>query len=112
MPMRTIGLALLFSSLALALAAGQTVKPPGQDSAPPQTARQALLEMLTGGKEDSVQKHLPDATLHALFRKGSNSQTSFAAELSAFASQAKVPGNHLETFDVGSMLLSFEQFAG
>jgi hypothetical protein len=98
---------LLLLSVVASVALAQTQAPP-----PPQTARQALLEMFTGKKDDSFQKHLPDAALHTLVRKGSNPQTSVVAQFSMFARQAQLQGNHLETFDVGSLLLSVEQNGG
>ena len=104
--MKSICLVLLLCVVA-SLALAQTQAPP-----PPQTARQALLEMFTGKKDDSFQKHLPDAALHTLVRKGSNPQTSLVTQFSMFARQAQSQGNHLETFDVGSLLLSIEQNGG
>ncbi|HZQ67543.1 MAG TPA: hypothetical protein VFA68_03400 [Terriglobales bacterium] len=106
--MNRIGLLLLFSIVSTISFAQSAAQPP----APPQTARQALLEMFTGAKENSFEKHLPEAAVHTLIRKGSNRQTSWVGQLSMFARMAQTPGSHLETFDVGSLLLSFEQNSG
>ena len=81
-------------------------------SEPPQTARQALIEMFTGKRVDSLQRHLPEATLRALGGKGGNSQNSLIFQISMMAHQAQAQQNRLQTFDVGPILMSTEQNNG
>jgi hypothetical protein len=73
---------------------------------PPQTARQALLEMFTGKGENAFTKHLPEATRQALMRKGDSPETSTLLRISMIGRQIAAQGEHLETFDVGPTLLA------
>ena len=74
-------------------------------SASPQTARQALLEMFFGQSQNHFEKHLPDATRRALSRLSSPEGQSYLAEFSMLAVSAKAAGNEFQTFDTGSILL-------
>ena len=74
-------------------------------AAPPQNARQALLEMLFG-KPGSFEKHLPKATIAAL-REASGNGPSMLDQFSMLSALAKAPNSHLQTFEAGSTLLTF-----
>ena len=81
--------------------AAQTVTPP-----PPQSPRQALLEMLFGKGENDFQKHLPEEARQTLIRKGETPETSTILRISTFGRQMMTEGEHVETFDTGSIFLS------
>jgi TonB family protein len=106
-PSHAIALALL--TLVSSFAGAQTA--PSQ-APPPQTARQALIEMFFGQAPDHLEKHLPDNTRRT-FEKlgGANGQSGFGA-FSLLAAQARSGGNKIETFDTGSTLLTAEQSLG
>jgi len=77
--------------------------------APPQTARQALIEMFFGQAPDHLEKHLPDITRQSLQKLGgANGESGFGA-LSLLAMQARAGGKKLETFDTGSTLFTAEE---
>lgn len=96
-----VSLAILLSSTAEAQTASSQVTPP-------QTARQALIEMLVGQSPDHLEKHLPDVT-RQVFEKlgGQNNQTGLGL-LSLLAAEAKAGKNQIETFDTGTTLLTSE----
>jgi hypothetical protein len=71
-----------------------------------QNARQALLEMFFG-KPGSFQKHLPKATVAAL-HEASGSGPSMLDQLSMLSTLANAQGNHLQTFETGSTLVSVD----
>jgi TonB family protein len=75
---------------------------------PPQTARQALIEMFFGTAANHLEKHLPDVTRKTLRRMDSGNGQSFLSDFSMFASQAKAGGAALQTFDTGPTLLTAE----
>jgi len=104
--MQRIGSVLLAITVALPLSA-QVLAPP-----PPQSARQALIEMFFGTREDDFAKHLPEAARQTLIRKGENPETSVALRISAIGRQVVAQGQHLETFDTGSTLLVTEPAKG
>jgi hypothetical protein len=54
---------------------------------PPQTARQALIEMFLGSDGDALAQHLPENARHTLIRKGETSQTSMVQRISLFVRQ-------------------------
>jgi hypothetical protein len=76
---------------------------------PPQTARQALVEMFLGKEADAFTKHLPEDARHMLIRKGESAETSIVQRISMLGRQMTAQGGHLETFDVGRTLLTSEQ---
>jgi hypothetical protein len=84
---------------------------PTQPPAPPQTARQALIEMFMGKSPDAFVKHLPSAASRALIRKGESPETSAVQKISIIGRQLAAQG-HAETFDEGPMLLVSEQEEG
>jgi TonB family protein len=73
---------------------------------PPQSARQALIEMLFGEAPDHLEKHLPDVTRRTLQKlSGANGQ-SVPGVFSMLAMQAKSGREKIETFDTGSTFLT------
>jgi hypothetical protein len=107
--MRRIRLFLLFAGVAgnLSLSA-QTATP---TPPPPQSARQALIEMFVGKGEKDFEKHLPEAAHQALIHKGETPETSTILRISTIGRQLTAQGQHLETFDTGPIILSFDESA-
>ncbi len=95
----------LFAALSIPLSA-QTQTPP------PQTARQALIEMLLGNGSDAFAKHLPDAARKLLPRNGEEPYASTIFRISTFARQMVLQGERVETFDAGPTILLSEQGQG
>lgn len=100
--MRTINLVLLLTIAGSALADAQV-------QAPPQTARQAVLEMLLAKSPDAFERHLPEAVRNSLFRDRDAPQTPFMRELTSFRSGIARSNGQLETFDSGSTLLTIDE---
>lgn len=96
-------LALILSTCAF----GQSNTPP-----PPQSARQALIEMFLGKGADDFAKHLPEDARRALVRKGETPETSTVLRFSTIGREMVAQGNHVETFDTGSAILVNEQDEG
>lgn len=71
----------------------------------PQTARQALLEMLFSKTPGTFAKHLPAITRAALDKSGAAASLQ---QYSVLMSQMQTQGQDLQTFETGSMLLSSE----
>jgi TonB family protein len=88
---------LLFSSLS------------AQTPPPPQTARQALIEMFFGTAPNHLEKHLPDTTRNAFKKMTGANGMSVLDEFSMFANMAKAGGAKFETFDTGPTLLLSEE---
>jgi hypothetical protein len=78
---------------------------------PPQTPRQALIEMFMSKSPGAFVKHLPKAASQALIRKSDNPETSLVQKISTIGQQMTAQG-HVETFDVGPALLVLEQDEG
>jgi hypothetical protein len=74
----------------------------GQNSSAPQTARQALIEMLFSKTPGTFVKHLPDLTRTELEKAGAFENMQ---QYSALISQIHTEGATLETHDTGSVLL-------
>ncbi len=72
-------------------------------SAPPQTARQALLEMFFSKTPGTLVKHLPDATRATLEKTGALASLQ---QYSSMASQFEVQGKTFQTYPTGSILLA------
>ncbi len=83
--------------------------PTAMNPPPPQTARQALIEMFFGTAANHLEKHLPDVTRETFKRMDSGNGQSFLSEFSSLAIQAKAGGAKFETFDTGPTLLNFEE---
>lgn len=73
---------------------------------PPQSARQALLEMFFGKGENDFQKHLPDDARQVLIHKGETPETSTILRISTIGRELAKPGDRLETFETGPAILS------
>ena len=101
-PMRRCLFAWLLPLLVVGSLSAQT--PP-----PPQTARQALIEMFFGTAPNHLEKHLPDTTRTAFKRMSGASGMSMLDEFSAVANMAKAGGGKFETFDTGTTLLQAEE---
>jgi hypothetical protein len=78
---------------------------------PTQTARQALLEMLTGTPE-TFQKHLLEATKKALLEGEDSMSSPVLRQFAAFSAQMAANRKEIETFDSGVTLLSMEEDNG
>ena len=81
-------------------------------SPPPQTARQALIEMFLGKNAEDFAKHLPEDAQRALIRKGETAETSVVLRISAIGRQMVAQGEHVETFAEGPTILVSEQRNG
>src|SRR5712691_183241 len=103
-PLSVVALALLLSVSSFVKA--QTVA--SSQTLPPQTARQALIEMFFGTAANHLEKHLPEVTRKSLQKLGSANGQSFLSEFSMFASQAKASGTAFQTFETGPTLVSAE----
>jgi len=85
----------------------QTATPP-----PPQSARQALIEMFMGKGENDFAKHPPEATRQMLIHKGETPETSVVLRISMIGRQMAAQGEHLETFDSGPTISLNQQKDG
>ena len=106
--MRQIWLVLLLAVAGNASLAAQTAAPTaGQTSTPPppQSARQALIEMFLGKGNKDFEKHLPEAAHQALIHKGETADNSVVLKISTIGREMVAQGEHIETFDVGPTLL-------
>jgi hypothetical protein len=84
------------------------IQPPAK---PPQTARQALIEMFLGKDPEAFAKHLPNAAKRALITQGETLENSMVQRISLVGRQLAAQG-HVETFDDGPTLLVSEQDEG
>lgn len=75
-------------------------------SAPPQTARQALIEMFFGQAPGHFEKHLSDVTRQTYEKLGGANGQSAPGVFSMLAAQSRGGMNKLETFDTGSTFLT------
>jgi hypothetical protein len=103
---------MLRAYLSVLLLAVGTVLVAAQSPPPPQTARQALIEMFTGKSPDAFEKHLPEAARHALIHKGDLGETSLVQQFAAASRELSSQGKLLQTFDTGPLLLSVEDRTG
>jgi hypothetical protein len=72
---------------------------------PPQSARQALIEMFFGKGDNDFVKHLPEDARKTLIRKGETPETSMVLKISTMGRQLVAQGGNFETFDTGPTLL-------
>jgi TonB family protein len=79
---------------------------------PPQTARQALIEMFFGQGPDHLEKHLSDNTLQTYQKLGGTNGQGGIGVFSMFAMQAKSGREKFKTFDTGSTFLISKQPIG
>lgn len=99
--------AISLSAQTAAPTSGQTATQP-----PPQSARQALIEMFLGKGDKAFEKHLPEAARQALIHKGETADTSVVLKISTIGREMMAQGAHVETFDVGPTLLISAQNNG
>lgn len=85
---------------------------PIQPPPPPQTARQALIEMFVGKNADAFEKHLPDVARQTLIRKGEPPETSIVQKIGLIGRQLTMRGEHVETFEAGPTLLVSQEKNG
>jgi hypothetical protein len=76
---------------------------------PPQTARQALLEMFLSKTDDAFTRHLTDEARQTLIRKGETPDTSAILRFATFGRELTTQGEHAETFETGPVLFVTEQ---
>ena len=96
------------SALALTLA-GTSLTAQNLQTPPPQSARQALIEMFLGKGENDLAKHLPDITRKALIRKDESPESSIVLRIAAAVRSMAAQGRTVETFDTGPNILVTEQ---
>ena len=96
------------SALALTLA-GTSLTAQNLQTPPPQSARQALIEMFLGKGENDLAKHLPDITRKALLRKDESPESSIVLRIAAAGRSMAAQGRTVETFDTGPNILVTEQ---
>jgi TonB family protein len=96
-------IALALATLVASFAGAQTA---ASQSTPPQTARQALIEMFFGQAPDHLEKHLADDTRRTFEKLGGANGQSGLGVFSLLARQAKSGNEKLETFDTGLTLLT------
>jgi len=97
--------------LVLLVTAACSISLPAQTSTPPppQSARQALIEMFMGKDSEDFAKHLPEDARRALIHKGETPDTSVVLRISNLGRQMVAQGESIETFDAGPTLLLSEQ---
>jgi hypothetical protein len=113
--MRQIWLVLLLTVAgSISLVAQTAVQTVSQTSTPPppQSARQALIEMFLGKGDKDFEKHLPEAARQALIHKGETPDTSVVLRISTIGREMVAQGEHIETFDEGPTLLVNTQNEG
>jgi hypothetical protein len=72
---------------------------------PPQSARQALIEMFTGKGADDFAKHLPGEARRMLIRKGDSPDNSTVLKIAMIGREVAAQGGRIETFDTGPNIL-------
>jgi hypothetical protein len=98
--------------LLLALSGMDRTEAQAPSQSPMQTARQALLEMLTGDAPGALEKHLPEATRAALLRGGDPANSQILLGFSQFSAGLAANRKGLKTFESGPMLASIEKNNG
>jgi type IV pilus assembly protein PilA len=76
-----------------------------QSAVPPQTARQALMEMFFSKTQGTFAEHLPAATRIALEKSGALANLQ---QYSLLVSQLQTQSQNIQTFDTGSVMLAGE----
>jgi len=99
---RTLPISLLLLSLTVWGQPAQT--PP----LPPQSPRQALLEMFLGTTPNHLEKHLPDIAKKALQQLDMPDGSGFLAQVAMISAQAHADGSNFQTFETGPILLMNE----
>jgi TonB family protein len=110
-----------FSAVAVALVLALSISPSvhahvhaqtaASQGTPPQTARQALIEMFFGQAPNHLEKHLPDVTRRAFQSlEGADGQSALGV-FSMLTKQAEGK-DKIETFDTGSTLFTAKDLPG
>ena len=102
----TLGTSLLFITLVSMAARCQTL--PATDP-PPQTARQALLEMFLGRTPDHLERHLPEVAKKGFRQIGASGSDNLMAEIRMIGAQATAAGSHVQIMETGPVLLVNEE---
>ncbi len=76
---------------------------------PPQTARQALIEMFLGADSDALSKHLPDAARKLVARNQNEQYAISIFRFATFGRQMASGGGQVQTFDDGPTILISQQ---
>lgn len=76
---------------------------------PPQTARQALIEMFLGNESDALAKHLPDAARNLMAHNQNGQYAPSVLHFANFGRQMALGGEEVETFDEGPKILISHQ---
>lgn len=105
--MRSFSCLLFIALLLPATLYSQTLNQP-----PPQSARQALMEMFLSKDPAQLEKHLTNATRQSFVRKGDNPTTSLIGRIASTAQQMETGNERLETFETGPTLLIAENSNG
>jgi hypothetical protein len=92
----------IIALLAVSVVAGAQTQPP------PQTARQALLEMVLSKSPKSFEKHIPETAFEIFSKTDTGLAPALLAQISWIQSQLTMGGKHLETFEAGPFLLVTE----
>jgi TonB family protein len=100
---RLFGIAFVLA-IAVSSWAGEQAAP--SQSAPPQTARQALIEMWFGQAPGHFEKHLPDITRQTFKKLGGEGDRTVPGMFSMLAAESKSGKDKIETFDTGSTFLT------
>jgi hypothetical protein len=109
--MRHVGLILLAGIAGSFSLSAQTPAATNQ-TPPPQSARQALIEMFIGKGTDDFAKHLPEDARRALIHQGETPETSTVLKIASIGRQISAQGEHTETFDVGPNMLIIQDQNG
>ena len=102
--MRQVCCVLFVAFAGIISAQGQIQPPP-----PPQTARQALIELFLGKTPHAFERHLPEVARQTLIRKGETPETSIVQKIALIGREMSAQGQQVETFDVGPTLLVSEE---
>jgi hypothetical protein len=95
---------LLISAISLNAQTAQPIQP----TPPPQSPRQALLEMFLGTTADHLEKHLPEIAKKAFHQLQSGGNMMYLTEISGLGAQAKGTGG-LQIMETGPVLLTVEE---
>lgn len=93
----------------IALLVFSTVNVWAQNPPPPQTARQALLEMFFGKSPKALERHLPPALLAELRKGGAATVSTMLAKLSSLPGEIAAQTGKIETFEAGPNILIGEE---
>lgn len=97
--MRAVPIACIVA-ISCVVAIAQSSTPP-----PPQSARQALIEMFLGKGAEDFSRHLPNDARKALLHKGETPQTSVALRIANIGREVTGQPGRVETFEVGPDIL-------